>query len=121
DLAPRHWTTGGRAAVQEIEMAFSFIPKEEKFFDMFEVQARRITETAQIFKELLGHWDPDSPLIQKIRDLEHEADSTTHEIIDKLNRTFITPFDREDIHRLASKMDEVIDLMQGTASRMHRY
>jgi predicted phosphate transport protein (TIGR00153 family) len=102
-------------------MAFSLIPKEEKFFDMFEVQAKRITETAKIFKQLLGNWDPESPLIQKIRDLEHEADSTTHEIIDKLNRTFITPFDREDIHRLASKMDEVIDLMQGTASRMHRY
>ena len=102
-------------------MAFSLIPKEEKFFDLFETQANRILEAANLFKELISHWNLDSPLIAKIKDMEHEADITTHEIKDKLNRTFITPFDREDIYELASKMDDVIDLIEGTASRMHRY
>lgn len=102
-------------------MAFNLIPKEEKFFDMFEVQADRICEAARQFKELTGHWQIESPIVAKLTDLEHEADITTHEIIDKLNRTFITPLDREDIHELASKMDDVIDLIQGTVSRMHRY
>lgn len=53
--------------------------------------------------------------------MEHVADVTTHQIIDKLNRSFVTPFDREDIYELASKMDDVIDLIQGTASRMQLY
>ncbi len=102
-------------------MAFSLIPKEEKFFDLFEVQGERIAEVGRTFKEMISHWSVESPLVEKIRDLEHEADMTTHEIIDKLNRSFITPFDREDIHQLTSKMDDVIDLIQGTASRMQRY
>src|SRR3990167_5256971 len=99
-------------------MAFNLIPKEEKFFDLFELQAERTHECGKMFQELTSHWSPDSPLIAKILDLEHEADITTHEIMTKLNRTFITPFDREDIHELASKTDDVIDLIQGTASRM---
>ena len=102
-------------------MAFSLIPKEEKFFDLFESQIDRICEAAKIFKELMSHWDPNSKFIEQIRDMEHEADITTHDIIDKLNRTFITPFDREDIHELASEMDDIIDLIQGTCSKMHRY
>ena len=102
-------------------MAFNLIPKEEKFFDLFEAQSERIHEVGKIFKDLIGNWGFDSPAVDKIQDLEHEADLTTHEIMVKLNRTFITPFDREDIHELASKMDEVIDLIQGTASRMRRY
>jgi len=102
-------------------MSFTLIPREEKFFDLFEAQADRIVLAAHSFKEILQSWNVHSPLVEKIRDIEHEADITTHEIFDKLNRTFITPFDREDIHHLASKMDDVIDLIQGTVSRMHRY
>jgi len=102
-------------------MEINLIPKEEKFFDLFEAQAERICAVAKEFKDLLADWRLDSDKIEKISDMEHEADITTHEIMDKLNRTFITPFDREDIHELASKMDDVIDLTQGCASRMHRY
>lgn len=102
-------------------MAFTLIPKEEKFFDLFEIQGERIAETGRVFKEMVTHWSLESKLVEKISDLEHEADMTTHDIIDKLNRSFITPFDREDIHQLASKMDDVIDLIQGTSSRMRRY
>lgn len=102
-------------------MSFTLIPREEKFFDLFEVQGERIALTGRTFKELVQGWSMQSPLVERIRDLEHEADITTHEIIDKLNRTFITPFDREDIHNLTSKMDEVVDFIQGTTSRMYRY
>lgn len=102
-------------------MGFNLIPTEEKFFDLFESQSERICEAARMFRELTANWTGDMSAVEKISDIEHEADITTHEIIDKLNRTFITPFDREDIHELASKMDDVVDLIQGTVSRMQRY
>lgn len=102
-------------------MAFSLIPKEEKFFALFEQQAQHLCEAARTFKDLTSHWDLDSPHFDKITDIEHEADITTHEIIDKLNRTFVTPFDREDIHTLASKMDDVVDLIQSITNRMRLY
>ncbi|MBI4345437.1 MAG: DUF47 domain-containing protein [Elusimicrobia bacterium] len=99
-------------------MAISLIPKEEKFFDFFEAQAAHNVEATRLFKELCQKWSSDSPLIDKLRDIEHEADITTHEIIDKLNRTFITPFDREDIHALASELDDIVDLAQSVSIRM---
>src|SRR3989344_5405561 len=102
-------------------MSFTLIPREEKFFDLFESQADRIVLAARSFKEMLQDWSVHSPLVEKIRDIEHEADITTHEIIDKLNRTFITPFDREDIHELATEMDDVVDLTQGAAARLQLY
>ncbi len=102
-------------------MAFSLIPKEEKFFEMFEQQALQNVEAAKIFKELSEKWDLKSPAFDQLHDIEHEADITTHEIYDKLNRTFITPFDREDIHELASELDDIVDLIQSIASRMKLY
>ena len=102
-------------------MAFSLIPKEEKFFEFFDVQAGHGVEAAKTFKELAQNWSLDSPAFDRLRDIEHEADITTHEIIDRLNRTFVTPFDREDIHQLASEMDDVVDLIQSLSSRMRIY
>lgn len=102
-------------------MAFSLIPKEEKFFDLFEVQANHICQAAGLFRDLLHGDGLDPAIVAKMQDVEHEADITTHEVIDKLNRTFVTPFDREDIHELASEMDDVVDLIQGAASRMQLY
>ena len=102
-------------------MAFSLIPKEEKFFEMFEMQAGHNVEAAKVFKELVQKYSIESPAFEKLRDIEHEADITTHEIIDKLNRTFVTPFDREDIHALASEFDDVVDLIQSNAMRMQLY
>lgn len=99
-------------------MGFSLIPKEEKFFDLFEAQAAYNVEAARLFKELAQKWDANSPIIDKLRDIEHEADITTHEVIDRLNRTFITPFDREDIHALAKELDDVVDLIQSVSVRM---
>lgn len=102
-------------------MAFTLIPREEKFFELFEQQANHNVEAAKAFKELAQKWSLESPLFDKLRDIEHEADITTHEIIDKLNRTFVTPLDREDIHALASELDDVVDLIQSLSSRMQLY
>ncbi|MFA5975227.1 MAG: DUF47 domain-containing protein [Elusimicrobiota bacterium] len=102
-------------------MAFSLIPKDEKFFDLLEEAADNIQKAAVTFRELLQNWSLTSDKFQKMRDLEHEGDRMTHEIIDKLNRTFITPLDREDIHALASEIDDVIDVLQATTDRMQLY
>jgi predicted phosphate transport protein (TIGR00153 family) len=102
-------------------MAFNFLPKEEQFFNLFEAQAAYNTRAVKTFKELVNAWDPKSTAFEKIREIEHEADITTHEIYDKLNRTFITPFDREDIHQLASEMDDIVDLVQSLCNRMRLY
>jgi uncharacterized protein len=99
-------------------MAFSLIPREEKFFDLFDQMAKSLREAAAHFKELSINWDPNSPTVQKLRDLEHECDITTHEIMDKLNRTFVTPIDREDIHTLATELDDVVDIIQAISERM---
>jgi uncharacterized protein len=99
-------------------MGFSLIPREEKFFDLFDQMAKALQDGAALFTNLCMNWDPNSPAIQKLRDLEHECDITTHEIMDKLNRTFVTPIDREDIHELAKELDDVIDIIQAISERM---
>jgi predicted phosphate transport protein (TIGR00153 family) len=99
-------------------MPFSLIPREEKFYDLFEQQATGIREAAHVFLELVQDWNPKHPGIARLRDLEHECDITTHEIMDKLNRTFVTPIDREDIHSLAKVLDDVVDIIQAISERM---
>ena len=99
-------------------MAFSLLPKEEKFFELFETQAAHNVAAARAFKELMQKWNPESDIFDKLRDIEHEGDITTHEVIDRLNRTFITPFDREDIHALAGELDDIVDLIQSVSARM---
>lgn len=102
-------------------MGFSLIPKEEKFFDLLEEAADNMIKSAQAFHELVSHWSPTSPLFQSIRELEHQGDRMTHELIDKLNRTFITPLDREDILALGSELDDVVDVIQATTDRMELF
>ncbi len=102
-------------------MSFSLIPKDEKFFDLLEEASDNMVKAAQAFRELVNHWSPDSPQFQLIRDLEHEGDRMTHEMMDKLNRTFITPLDREDILALASEVDDVVDVIQATTDRMQLF
>ena len=102
-------------------MAFNLLPKEEKFFKLFETQADYNCKAVKAFKALIKDWDLKSPAFEVIREIEHEADITTHEIYDKLNRTFITPFDREDIHQLASELDDIVDIVQSICNRMYLY
>ncbi len=100
---------------------FSFIPREEKFYQLFEQMAETMVLVAQEFKKLVDNWENVEIMVNRITEIEHEADSTTHQIMYQLNRTFVTPFDREDIALLAHSMDDVIDLIQAAADTMLLY
>ena len=102
-------------------MAFNLIPKEEKFFELFEAQAAHNVAAAKAFRDMALKWDREIGHFDKLREIEHEADITCHEIYDRLNRTFITPFDREDIRELASELDTVVDLIESVGQRMYLY
>ncbi len=102
-------------------MAFSFIPKEEKFFELFEAQAVHSVAAAKLFREMALKWSRETAAFDRLRDIEHEADITCHDIYAKLNRTFVTPFDREDIRDLASELDTITDLIESVGQRMYLY
>ena len=94
------------------------LPRAEEFFALFVAVAQRNKEAAQHLQDLFAA-SPDRrrPIVDAIKRLEHEADQITHEVVNRLDRTFITPLDREDIHKLASDLDDVMDAMDGTARR----
>ncbi|MBW3595016.1 MAG: DUF47 family protein [Actinobacteria bacterium] len=98
------------------------IPREESFFDLFELMARKVQEGADALVELLGDYADIDRKAGRVLDIEHEGDEVTHEVMRRLNTTFITPFDREDIHRLASSMDDVLDHIEASAEylQLHR-
>jgi uncharacterized protein len=94
------------------------LPRDERFFDLFTAVAQRAVEAAALLEELLKAEDHRrGHLVDSIKRLEHEADQLTHEVVARLDRTFITPLDREDIHTLASRLDDVVDLIDGVARR----
>jgi len=94
------------------------LPRNEEFFDLFTDVANRNKEAAQLLRDLFeAAPDRRTPIVEAIKRLEHEADQSTHEVVNRLDRTFITPLDREDIHQLASDLDDVMDAMDGTARR----
>ena len=97
---------------------FRFLPRDEEFFDLFLEVAKRSHEAAGHLHELFtGKPERAAYCVESIKRLEHEADQVTHEVVKRLDRTFITPFDREDIHLLAKDLDDVIDRIDGTARR----
>jgi uncharacterized protein len=94
------------------------LPREEKFFDLFCAVADRNKEAAEHLRHLFeAPPDRRTAHVEALKRLEHEADQVTHEVVNRLDRTFITPLDREDIHQLASNLDDVMDAMDGTARR----
>jgi uncharacterized protein len=98
------------------------LPRDEKFFDMFSAVAAITVESAALLQELLRADAPRrTAIVDQIKRLEHEADQVTHEVVTRLDRVFITPLDREDIHLLASRLDDVIDLIDGTARRLQMF
>jgi len=100
---------------------FGLIPKDEKFFVMFKEMTTTIIEGAQLLKELMDHFE-DPQLSQKmIKDVEHKADQLTHDIIKKLNKSFVTPLDREDIYALSGALDDILDLIDASAQRIVMY
>lgn len=102
-------------------MGFSLLPKETNLFILFNKQAQYAVDAAILFAELSRSGSFDTETVQKMREIEHQADEICHEIIEKLNKTFITPFDREDIHLLATEMDSVVDMIYTIANRMKVY
>jgi uncharacterized protein len=102
-------------------VAFRLIPREERFFDDFVSMAEQIRIGAGKLHEMLV---PDHPIWDKadeIKEIEHKCDFLTHEIIQRLHRTFVTPLDREDIHTLARTLDDVIDAIDDTAALVRLY
>jgi len=99
------------------------IPRETKFFDMFADIASNVVEGAQVLSDLLHNYDYEQlpAALQKIKQIEHRGDDMTHRVLIKLNQTFITPFDREDIHLLASSLDDVLDFIYGASDRLLTY
>ncbi|MGC9070328.1 MAG: DUF47 domain-containing protein [Elusimicrobiales bacterium] len=98
------------------------IPKETRFFDMLCEEVEVITKAVDYFKKnIVDSENISEESIKRIKDFEHECDTICHEIIDKLNETFITPIDREDIHKLANEIDDVMDLINVVANRINIY
>jgi len=100
---------------------FPFIPREQKFFDLFEESARTMVMAAQVLKELVDTWEDINDRVDKISQMEADGDTVTHQIMAQLNRTFVTPFDREDIAMLAHTLDDVTDFIFAAATRMLIY
>jgi predicted phosphate transport protein (TIGR00153 family) len=99
----------------------SFVPREGKFFDLFEESARNLVKTADLFAEMIDKWDDVPGRARQIKELEHEGDEITHRIVALLNSTFITPIDREDISHLTEHLDDVADCIEDAASCMALY
>jgi hypothetical protein len=97
------------------------MPHEEGFFDLFAKQADNVVVGAKALQQMLSQYTGVPEQVQSVKAIEHEGDEITHGILTKLNQTFITPFDREDIHELCSQIDDVIDLIDAAASRFVLY
>lgn len=99
-------------------MKFSLLPKEKIFYELLEKMAVKAEEAVKLFKVLIESWNSSHASIQGLIDLEHNCDQIVHEIMIKLNKSFVTPIDREDIHLLAKKIDDLVDIVQALSKRM---
>lgn len=97
------------------------LPHEDGFHNMFVDLAENVYRASQAMVAMLDNYSTPASDAEKIKDIEHANDTIMHSLMNKLNRTFITPFDREDIHALASKIDDVLDLTDAAASRLVTY
>ena len=102
-------------------MRFRFLPEKADFFQGFSAMGVKLEEGAGLLVEMLGGDAPDHSLADEIRDLEGACDTLTHDVIQRLNRTFITPIDREDIHALARTLDDVMDAIDAAATLLPLY
>ena len=96
---------------------FNLLPKDPVFFDLFEDLARHAVSSAEHLRQFAKAYPESEVHLQRIRDEEHEADQLAHKALDRLDRTFITPFDREDIHTLVQELDDIIDTIDALAKR----
>ena len=97
------------------------IPRESKFFRMFADVSQNLTQGARLLHDILQNPANMEPRLDQLQEIEHRGDEMTHGIITALNQTFITPFDREDIHRLTSSLDDVLDFVNAAGVRLRLY
>ena len=102
-------------------MAFRLIPREEKFYKDFQALADELKKGAALLEAMLAPERPVWDKADEIKEVEHKCDFLTHEIIQRLNRTFVTPIDREDIHALARSLDDVMDAIDASAALIRLY
>ncbi len=100
---------------------FRLIPRETKFFRMFADVSQNVTEGARLLQDILQDPTDLGDRLDRLQEIEHRGDELTHAIITTLNQTFITPFDREDIHRLTSSLDDVLDFVNSAGMRLRLY
>ncbi|MGE5753778.1 MAG: DUF47 domain-containing protein [Deltaproteobacteria bacterium] len=100
---------------------FRIIPSDQEFFLLFEKASQNIQDGAELLKSLLDDFDDVKEKAREIEEIEHKGDTITHDVIKKLNTTFITPIEREDILALASSLDDIIDLIHAAATRLNLY
>lgn len=100
---------------------FRLIPREEKFYDDFRAMADQLRAGARLLDEMLATDPPSFDKVHEIKEAEHKCDFLTHEIIQRLNKTFVTPMDREDIHALARTLDDVMDAIDDAAALFPLY
>lgn len=100
---------------------FGLIPKEEQFFKLYKEMTANIIQGALLLKDMVDNFADPPESQRRIKDIEHRGDAITHSIIQRLNKTFITPMDREDIYALASKLDDILDLIDASAQRFIMY
>ncbi len=97
------------------------IPQDKHFFNMLENESQNVLEGSKAFLDMLNNYENIKQKQQKIKDIEHQGDDFVHEIFEELNKSFITPIDHEDISALASAFDDVLDNIDGTATRLVLY
>src|SRR5512143_1134521 len=97
---------------------FSLFPRAEDFFALFKKQAALVRQSCGQLHEMMARFDRIEERAKSLKDIEHEADIVAHQLFERLNRTFITPLERDDIHALASGLDDVIDSVEAIASRI---
>ena len=102
-------------------MSFNFMPKEVKFFDFLNMQSENIVKASACFRAAAKSGNFDEETVKKIKNFEHEGDTLSHEIVDMLNRTFITPIDREDIYSLTNTLDDILDIINSMSNRIRLY
>jgi len=115
----------GRIQVRDsrgrVAFRLSFFPRDEQFFTLFNQMADEIKTAALLLEQMLATDPPDVSKVDAIKDAEHRCDALTHDTIQRLHRTFVTPFDREDLYQLASSLDNVMDAIDAAAAMVRLY
>ena len=119
-LAYDRYSTSGDLPIQGFRV-MQLIPRDEKFYALFHEQAENVHNAARKLATLFQDFQEVEKRVTEIKFVEHKGDELTHYLMMRLNRTFITPLDREDIHRLSSVLDDVLDLIDGVAGRLITY